>query len=288
MTSLSLPSGGNAMWLEQAPTCLRLDPAFDGARITVELKAWVQGPEQDQIPVSVAATLLAGRSHNPSEMRTLTTLHPKRLIYTQASPTHLTLSGYVSARALREVEEERQSGNLWLVLADLKATTLQGTPARIFQAGGSNLAVEVLAGQWAAELEKVSGASYAEILIPVTSDPQLSVAAGRVRKARSLIRGGEFNAATAELRQALDPVREFYRTRDVYSGASPKVSKQRTENERFAVYVQSLFGWLTSYIHDDEESIKGCEMDRPTANQALAAVAGLLHRLAHDHATANI
>jgi hypothetical protein len=54
------------------------------------------------------------------------------------------------------------------------------------------------------------------------------------------------------------------------------------------VYVQSLFGWLTSYIHDDEESIKGCEMDRPAANQALGAVAGLLHRLAHDHAAASV
>jgi hypothetical protein len=108
-------------------------------------------------------------------------------------------------------------------------------------------------------------------------------------------------------------VREFYRTLDVYDGAVQKASKQRTENERFAVYVQSLFGWLTSYIHDDEESIKGCEMDRPAANhwltsyihddeesikgcemdrpaanQALGAVAGLLHRLAHDHAATSV
>ena len=39
MTSLSLPDGSNALWLVQAPNCLRLDPAFGGARITVELKA---------------------------------------------------------------------------------------------------------------------------------------------------------------------------------------------------------------------------------------------------------
>lgn len=54
------------------------------------------------------------------------------------------------------------------------------------------------------------------------------------------------------------------------------------------MYVQGLFSWLTSYIHDDEESIKGCQMDRPAANQALGAVAGLLHRLARDHATASV
>jgi hypothetical protein len=41
-----------------------------------------------------------------------------------------------------------------------------------------------------AELGKVTGASYAEILIPVTGDPELSIAAGRVRKARALICGG--------------------------------------------------------------------------------------------------
>jgi hypothetical protein len=133
----------------------------------------------------------------------------------------------------------------------------------------------------------VTGAAYAEILIPVTTDPQFSVATERVRKACSLIRGGEFNAAAAELRQAPDPVREFYRTLDVCK-ASQKASRQRTEDERSAVYVQSLFGWLTAYIHDDEESTKGREMDRATANQALAAVAGLLHRLAHDHAAASI
>lgn len=186
------------------------------------------------------------------------------------------------------MEEEREGGNLWLVLADVKAMTLHGTPAKFFQVGGSNLAVEVLAGQWAAELEKVTAASYVEILIPVTNDRELSVAAGRVRKARALIRGGEFNAAASELRQALDPVRAFYRTLDAHGAAASKNPKQRTENERFAVYVQGLFSWLTSYIHDDEESIKGCEMGRAAANQAIGAVAGLLHRLAHDHTAASV
>jgi hypothetical protein len=116
MTSLSLPDGSNALWLDQAPQCLRLEPAFDGARITVELKAWAQSAPQDQIPVRVTATLLAGQSSNPSEMRALAMLSPKRLIYSQASPTQLTLSGSASAQALREVEEEREGGNLWLVL----------------------------------------------------------------------------------------------------------------------------------------------------------------------------
>lgn len=287
MTALNLPDD-RALWLEQAPECLVLEPAFDGARIAVELKSWTQNAPQDQTSAQVAATLLVGRSHNPNEMRALAVLRSDGLVFTQASPTRLTLSGRVSAQALREVEEKREGGDLWLVLTDLKATTLFGTPARLFEGTGSNLAVKVIAGQWAAELEKVTDASYVEILVPVTDDPELSIAAGRVRKARSLIRGGEFNAAAGELRQALEPVRAFYKTLDTHSVAVPKDPRKRTENERFAMYVQGLFSWLTSFVHDDEESIKGCEMGRATANQAIGAVAGLLNRLARDRAAASV
>ena len=287
MTALNLPDG-SALRLDQAPECLRLEPAFDGAQIAVELRSWTQNPQQDQIAVLVSATLLVGRSHNPNEMRPLAALRSDGLVCNHASPTRLTLSGYASAQARREVEEKRVGGELWLVLADLKATASHGTPAKFSEGIGTNLAVKVLAGQWAAELEKVTDASYVEILVPFTGDPEMSIAAGRVRKARALIRSDEFNAAAGELRQALEPVRAFYKTLDACSAAVPKGPKQRTENERFAMYVQGLYSWLTSYVHDDEESIKGCQMDRPTANQALGAVAGLLHRFACDRAAASI
>jgi len=287
MTALNLQDG-SALRLDQAPECLILEPAFDGARIAVELNSWTQNVLEDQNSAQLTATLLAGRSHNPNEMRALAALRSDGLAYTHASPTRLTLSGYASAQALREVEEKREGGDLWLVLADLKATTLSGTPPRLFEGTGTNLAVKVHAGQWAAQLEKVTDASYAEILVPVTDDPELSIAAGRVRKARTLIRCGQFNAAASELRQALEPVRAFYKTLDIYSVAVGKDATKRTENERFAIYVQGLFSWLASFVHDDEESIKGCEMDRATANQAIGAVAGLLHRLAHDYVAASV
>jgi hypothetical protein len=78
MTSLTF-ADGNALWLEEAPRCLRLEPAFDGARITMELKAWAQSvPRQDQVSVRVTATLLAGQSSNPGEMRALAALSPQR------------------------------------------------------------------------------------------------------------------------------------------------------------------------------------------------------------------
>jgi hypothetical protein len=111
MTALNLPDG-RALWLEQAPECLVLEPAFDGARIAVELKSWTQSPPQDQISAQVTATMLVGRSHNPNEMRALAALRSDGLVFTQASPTRLALSGRVSAQALREVEEQREGGPL--------------------------------------------------------------------------------------------------------------------------------------------------------------------------------
>jgi hypothetical protein len=246
-----------------------------------------QSVPQDQIPVWVTATLLAGRTSNPREMRTVTTLHPKRLVYTQASPTQLTLSGDASAQALREVEEEREGGDLWLVLADVTAMALHGTPVKFFQTVGSNLAIEVLSGQWAAELEKVTDASYAEILIPVTSDP--AAFGGRRAGAEGPCPDTQRGVQRGRRRVAPGPgsgARVLPNPRHLQRG-SPE-GFEAADGGRAVRGVRAEPVRLAHLLYPrDEESIKGCEMDRPAANQALGAVAGLLNRLAHDHATAN-
>jgi hypothetical protein len=287
MTSLSLPDS-KSLWVEQAAECLTLEPSFDGARIKVMLKTWTQNADKNQFPTQVTATVKAGASTDPRHARHLAELRADDLVYAMASPSQVTLTGHVSAQALREVEEERQGGALWLMF-ELKSTTVStGTPTQLFLGTGTGLAVKVLAGQWAEELEKVTATSFVEILIPVTDDPEFSLAAARLRKARDLIRNGEFTASATELRRALEPVRRFYKTLDVHSMAAPKPAKERSKEERFAVYVQSVFHWITSFVHDEDDSIKGCEMDRAEANQALAAVAGLLHRMARDQADRTI
>lgn len=50
MTALNLPDG-SALRLDEAPDCLWLEPAFDGARIAVEVRPWTRNPQQDQISV---------------------------------------------------------------------------------------------------------------------------------------------------------------------------------------------------------------------------------------------
>lgn len=202
----------------------------------------------------------------------------------------MTLVGHVSTQALREVEEARSGGDLWLVLAGLKLVTITGTsPVKLAESvAGPNVAVRVRAGQWAEEFEKVTDSSYVELLVPVTDDPELAIAAGRLSTARALIRRGDLDTVAAPLRQVLDPVRAFYKTRDVYQVAEPKKAKERNLNERFAMVVQNLYSWLSSFEHDDEDAIKGLVMDPAEANMALAEVAGLLHRLARDRAAVNL
>jgi hypothetical protein len=280
--SLSMPDG-SSLQLDEAPGFLSLEPALDGARVTVRLTAWTANPPAGQTAAMMTADLLIGGPGGTAHRPRLASLSADALVYNHGTPTQITLSGHISAAALREAEEVRAGGDLWLDLR-LKAVTLAGEPPRLSEAGGASLAVQVHAGTWAAELEKVSSASYAEILIPVTSDPELSVAAERLRTARALIRRGEFGAVAAELRQALDPVRAIYQTPDVHGPALSKAARQRTEAERFAIVVQALYSWLSAYIHDDDESVRGCEMDRPAAIWALAAVAGLLHRAARRNA----
>lgn len=136
-------------------------------------------------------------------------------------------------------------------------------------------------GQWAQQLQRVTEASYIEVLVPLTNDPELMVAARRIDEAKQLLRAGEFNACAAQLRQALDPVRRFYDTVKTAKGA-PANPMDRTLEQREATMVQSVFGWLSAFIHDDNTTTAGLDMGRAEALQALAMVAGIVVRTAAD------
>jgi hypothetical protein len=275
--------------VDQEYASLRLFPEIDGARIVVRLKAWTQyhADKTEQFAVDLATNLKVGSAPDQSTMKTLTSLRSEELYYTNASPGPVQLVGHVSAAALREVEDLRNSGDLWIALVGLRGVTATGTPARLQQTPtGLSSSYRIRRGEWCEELEAVTDATYVDVLIPVTNDPELAIAAGRVRKARDLIRSGEFNACATELRQALEAVRAFYRTLDVYSAACQEPDKgKHTESQRYALVVQGMFNWLTTFIHDDKESIEGVDMDREQAVQAYGTIAGILHRLAREKAS---
>ena len=264
-----------------------LSPELDGARLTVSMNVFAQysADSKEQRTVDISATLLAGRTSNPNEMATVTTLRSESLYTTMEQPNRVKLSAHISAAALREFEELRDGEDIWLVLTHIHGVTMDLPPAlRLHETPQAvNIAFRLRArGEWSEQVQAVTSASFIDIMIPVTDDPALATAAARVAKARNLLRAGQFSACAGELRQALDPVRDFYDTQEENRKALAKGSTQRTEPERFAMAVQSTYAWLSSYIHDDSEAIKGLDMGRAEAVMALGTVAGMLHRTARD------
>lgn len=284
---LRLPSNAYIQ-MNQARDFLELHPELDGARLCLNMNVSTSNASDgEQQSVDVTATVLVGRSSNPSEMHTLTTVRSENLYSTNVQSQIVRLVGHVSSAALRELEEERAGGDLWFALTWMKGSFVDPSTQKLSETiGGSpNIAVRVRSGEWAEHLEKVTAASYTDVLIPVTGDPELAIAAGRLRKAKALIRSGEFSAVGSELRQAVDRVRIFYGTDEAYKSAMAKKPTERSGPERFAVYVQGLYSWLSAYVHDDNEEIEGIELDYGTATSALASVAGLLHQMARDQRT---
>lgn len=155
-------------------------------------KAWTQNTPQaqDQLACQLTARPLVARTSNPNEMRALTEVRSDAPVHTNTSPTPVILVVHVGAQALREVEEERQGGALWLVLTVLKMVSVSGIPTKMVMSQAANLPVKLRGGQWAEELEKVTASWHIEVLVPVTDDPKLVIAAGRLRTARDQIRRG--------------------------------------------------------------------------------------------------
>ncbi|WP_149264394.1 hypothetical protein [Actinomadura sp. K4S16] len=280
MTTSSFDLPGAILWLDEAPRGLRLYPAYDGAKVELTVRAWASQTNSSD-SVRLAATLTAGPRPHQGQQPLGRVLATNR-ITVSSSPTALVFTGYVSGQALREVEEMRQGGPLWLELNDMRADGMTGGRVALLEFSGSNLPIEVLAEEWASQLERVTASAYVEILVPVTEDATLATAAGRLRTARSYIRDGVCSAVAPELRQALDPVREAYETQTAAATARTKKPRERSTLERWALMVEDTYALLSAFIHDDEEAIAGASLDRAMAVDLLGDVAGKVHRLAAD------
>ncbi|EST17912.1 hypothetical protein [Streptomyces roseochromogenus] len=277
--SLNLPNG-NTLWLEEAPKGLRLQPVLGGARLELSLRTWAN-QATPQTSLLLSATLLVGQ--NPShDLQELALVSVQQAVNVTVSPNQTVFVGHVSGQALLETEELRAGGALWLVLRRLRGISVGGDPVGFEFSSGGDLAVEVFSEQWSTQMEKVSSASYIDVMVPITDDPELQKAAGRLRTARSYIRDGIFNAVAAELRQALDAVRVAYDTRKQAPTIRDKKSRDRSVLERWMLEVEDIYSHLSAFIHDDEEAIAGAALDRAQAVELLANVAGKVHRLAAD------
>lgn len=285
-TSMTL-SNDLILRVEETPQGVALVSVLGGARLELRVQVFTnKQPHPALGGVRLSGTVLIGnaviaRQHELCAVSSDYTFTP------QVSPQTVTLQGYVSARALLELEEVRLGGPLTMALEGPTAVWVDGNPpgASMMQTRGTALTFQLYGEQWLSQLENVTAASYVEVMVPITGNPELQTAAGRIRTARRYIGEGNLDAVAGELRQALEPVREAYNVLSLYQTALAKTGtskKDRTKDERWALAVQSLYDYLSAFVHDDSEAIKGCTMDRAEANDALADVAGKLHRLATD------
>jgi hypothetical protein len=258
-----------------------LQPSLGGARIELSVRGRANRA-QPATNLMLSATLLIGRTTH--DLRELAPVTVQWIVRTAVQPTNITFVGHVSTQALLELEELRQGGELWLAVRDVRATSIDGEPLGLAQGTDSgSLMIHVLSEEWSIQLEKVLNASYVDILIAVTDDPELQKATDRIKKARTYIRRGTFDPVAAELRQALDAVRVAYNTGALLKAARAKDKpRERNVQERWAVEVEDLYSLLSVFIHDDEEAIADAKLDRPLAMEFLGNVAGKLHRLAAE------
>ncbi|MGH3261676.1 MAG: hypothetical protein ACRDNS_06755, partial [Trebonia sp.] len=199
----------------------------------------------------------------------------------QATSTQA-FSGFVSDKALAELEEARQGGALRLELR-AQAQMVHGDPPRLASSAGvDSVTVTIPAGSWAEQLEKVTATSFLEILVPITDDKQVASATGHLRTARAYLAEGKVKAMPTELREALDAVREAYGTKNALKTAASKAARARSVYERWVMTVETAYSELSAFIHEDDAAVAGAEIDRPLAVALLAQVAGMVARLAAE------
>jgi hypothetical protein len=106
-----------------------------------------------------------------------------------------------------------------------------------------------------------------------TAEPY-ATATRRVREARDLLRANDVDGALGRIRLALDAVRDELDTLKVVQ-AAPKAARERTLQERIAVFVEAAYSMLSGAQHDDDLT-KTFRYTRTHAAMMINTVAGLV------------
>jgi len=192
--------------------------------------------------------------------------------------TEYRFTGFISVEQLRAVEELRSGAeSIWVTL-QVGATCVDGDPATLV-GGTGELTFALSAGEWPQELDRVDAATYVEILIPVTSNPEHANAARRLRNARTLIQNDCAEEALAEARKALEFVRKAEGTLKIAQQAKDKTPRDRDLRERWAYLVEDIFSLLSGAAHDDQGTTEHFKWTRAVLSPWSVARPGYLDDL---------
>jgi hypothetical protein len=158
---------------------------------------------------------------------------------------------------------------------------VDGEPGRLIEGWGIET-FSIQSGEWAEALERVDAGSFVELLVPLPTNKQLANSVRRLRKARELMRSDKVEEALGEARKAVEKVRKTYGTGKLAAAAGKKDARQHTKEERWAIYVESVFSLLSGAVHDDEGTTEHFVWTRAEADTLIMSVAGMLARLAED------
>jgi hypothetical protein len=135
----------------------------------------------------------------------------------------------------------------------------------------------VPAEAWARQLEGLGAAVVMEVLVLLPLDgSELRRAVSRIREAKGHITDGKYEEAVIKARAALDYVRQVVPSD---SSAAGTKSRERTQEQRWNILSDNLYSLASGANHDDEVTAD-FKWNRDDAVMIVAAVAGLLGRLA--------
>ncbi|QMU67238.1 hypothetical protein [Streptacidiphilus sp. P02-A3a] len=193
---------------------------------------------------------------------------------------NLRLNASVTDEQLRRLEQARASRDLTL-RADLVGVRLDATGTS-WPVGQCQVRVSIPHAEWSKKVEQLDAGAYVDVLVPITQVEGRAIAARRIREAQLAIRNGDYEGAVGKARSALDAVRPACNTEVIYNRVMNRGSKakERTQEERWAVLIQSAYQLFSGAPHDDQGTTEHFTWTRADAVAAVATSAGLLARLA--------
>jgi hypothetical protein len=276
MAEIDLSAAGRIQ-IEPARDTIRMWPGVGGARLELQMTAMRRDERKDAPVCQLAAAMTVGRMVHTDQrfVCDVKALHP---ISPATFPTPVVLKGFITDHQLRVIEAIRRGGSLAIGL-DITASCVDGEPGRLLS-GSANESFNLQSGEWSSALERADAGSYVELLVPLPANQEHATAVRRLRKARELMRDDQVEQALGETRKAVESVRAACQTRKLAAIAEKKDLRQRTKDERWALYVEDIFSLLSGAVHDDADVTEHFTWTRAEADTLIVSTAGMLAQLA--------
>ncbi|WP_406429205.1 hypothetical protein [Streptomyces sp. NBC_00147] len=259
----------------QAQHHVNFTQGWDVHRLALLFEVTARGDYTGDAPFLVSGSLSTHDMPNPASY--IGVLHaPTGPLGLKPFTTQLVLETAVTDRQLRGLEKLRAGADMCL-RADLTLTAL--ADVKNWPVARGQEIIRIPHATWSNALTQLDAGAFVDVLIPMTSVEARATAARRIREAKTAIRDGRYEQAVTFARAALDPVREACNTRQLHDQAVRTRAADRSQEERWAMLIQSAYALFSGAPHDDSGTTENFTWTRADAIAAVATAACLLARL---------